>query len=716
MNPKHTGSLKFRFASVGEQGIDTSVDPNQVGPLGRLLTKQSLRILSPLIETIPSSCTVEQTKNSALAGCSSKDCSTKCNVIHTKHPVERKSGCQSSVVSQKPTNQATARGRTGAPHTLSRKASQLQKKPVIRPQEKLPCKTVKSVIPPIDNKKTLGSVEETKDGAMVEKNICSSSSLSSSSRDCSISSSHYHLAGVSPDTKTGGGIAETNDDSDIPSVSATCSPISATWTTVSDKVTEKETNKVPVLTGKTHTKFDVAPLLNRGKLRTASRARSPSVSEYNSRSLLRHDQNEAPEKRRYSIGDWNKQRAVNLRRGSLRPCSRVILVECKRMLSVDRDCSNNLKPKTSLCANLKPKVPQNNTAEIKMQKRLPPIRKTHKSSGINSIRVKKTRQRDVIQKLVNEEAADSSASKSVSIGSHSDSPCTSPSSPSLLLSRPLTFTSPLLSPGTTAVSSSPASYALLSTLTPNSATSTFTGIVLSPVASSCTPQNCLSDPAEPLRSLPKLSSTNTDAAPVDQSFLSSMNECGLIEKCEKCEDKKNSEQNIHIRPSENNINQEDELTQENGMSLTSDIKTTEENTDISMGTVNGVQQTADINVNESGQRRTTENTRSVDSKSTTGRKETESCVQSISPVGDELSSLPDFYKHIQRRSSSIDSVMSRPGSDFLDVPIFPVQSRDRSPSSSTLDESESPTMSPLFNLSSSEGADLQQQVSCCFNV
>jgi hypothetical protein len=98
-----------------------------------------------------------------------------------------------------------------------------------------------------------------------------------------------------------------------------------------------------------------------------------------------------------------------------------------------------------------------------------------------------------------------------------------------------------------------------------------------------------------------------------------------------------------------------------------------------------------------------------------------SSLSSSIPV-DEITSLPGspFYRQVlQRRSSSIDSsVMSRPGSDFLDVPILLVQPRDRSPSFVDLTETssaaESPTeLSPVCQLieDTHGGPDLQQQVS-----
>jgi len=83
---------------------------------------------------------------------------------------------------------------------------------------------------------------------------------------------------------------------------------------------------------------------------------------------------------------------------------------------------------------------------------------------------------------------------------------------------------------------------------------------------------------------------------------------------------------------------------------------------------------------------------------------------------DEITSLPGspFYRQVlQRRSSSIDSsIMSRPGSDFLDVPIFLAQARDRSPSMVSDIETpsmvESPITSPICVVT--EERDLQQQV------
>ena len=86
---------------------------------------------------------------------------------------------------------------------------------------------------------------------------------------------------------------------------------------------------------------------------------------------------------------------------------------------------------------------------------------------------------------------------------------------------------------------------------------------------------------------------------------------------------------------------------------------------------------------------------------------------SSSFIGDEITSLPGspFYRHVlQRRSSSIDSGISRPGSDFLDVPLLLVQARDRSP---IQDESlvESPVVSPVCPvIEDIHGGDLQQQV------
>jgi len=83
---------------------------------------------------------------------------------------------------------------------------------------------------------------------------------------------------------------------------------------------------------------------------------------------------------------------------------------------------------------------------------------------------------------------------------------------------------------------------------------------------------------------------------------------------------------------------------------------------------------------------------------------------------DEITSLPGspFYRQVlQRRSSSIDSsIMSRPGSDLLDVPIFLVQPRDRSPSMvsdiETPSAAESPITSPVCIVT--EERDLQHQV------
>ena len=83
---------------------------------------------------------------------------------------------------------------------------------------------------------------------------------------------------------------------------------------------------------------------------------------------------------------------------------------------------------------------------------------------------------------------------------------------------------------------------------------------------------------------------------------------------------------------------------------------------------------------------------------------------------DEITSLPGspFYRQVlQRRSSSIDSsIMSRPGSDLLDVPIFLAQARDRSPSMvsdiETPSAAESPITSPVCIVT--EERDLQQQV------
>lgn len=57
--------------------------------------------------------------------------------------------------------------------------------------------------------------------------------------------------------------------------------------------------------------------------------------------------------------------------------------------------------------------------------------------------------------------------------------------------------------------------------------------------------------------------------------------------------------------------------------------------------------------------------------------------------------------------------MSRPGSDLLDVPIFLVQPRDRSPSmvsdTETPSVAESPITSPVCIVTTEE-RDLQQQV------
>lgn len=93
-------------------------------------------------------------------------------------------------------------------------------------------------------------------------------------------------------------------------------------------------------------------------------------------------------------------------------------------------------------------------------------------------------------------------------------------------------------------------------------------------------------------------------------------------------------------------------------------------------------------------------------------------------AADELSSLPEgpFYRqNLQRRSSSIDSSFSRPGSDFLEVPLFMIQARDRSPSICVQDdpaaaaaaESSSPGNSPVgddaFHCGGG-GGDLQYQV------
>ena len=85
---------------------------------------------------------------------------------------------------------------------------------------------------------------------------------------------------------------------------------------------------------------------------------------------------------------------------------------------------------------------------------------------------------------------------------------------------------------------------------------------------------------------------------------------------------------------------------------------------------------------------------------------------------DEITSLPGspFYRQVlQRRSSSIDSsIMSRPGSDLLDVPIFLVQPRDRSPSMvsdpETPSVAESPVASPVCVVTTVEERDLQHQV------
>lgn len=88
---------------------------------------------------------------------------------------------------------------------------------------------------------------------------------------------------------------------------------------------------------------------------------------------------------------------------------------------------------------------------------------------------------------------------------------------------------------------------------------------------------------------------------------------------------------------------------------------------------------------------------------------------SSSPIGDELASLPGspFYRQVlQRRSSSIDSSFSRPGSDFLEVPLLVIQPKDRSPGVCLLDETltESPPDNSPLNEDPLHGGDLQQQV------
>ena len=89
---------------------------------------------------------------------------------------------------------------------------------------------------------------------------------------------------------------------------------------------------------------------------------------------------------------------------------------------------------------------------------------------------------------------------------------------------------------------------------------------------------------------------------------------------------------------------------------------------------------------------------------------------SSSPIADELTSLPGspFYRQVlRRRSSSIDSSFSRPGSDFLEVPLLLAQPKDRSPSSAQFtDESlgDSPAMSPIFVTDDGHSSDLQHQV------
>lgn len=88
---------------------------------------------------------------------------------------------------------------------------------------------------------------------------------------------------------------------------------------------------------------------------------------------------------------------------------------------------------------------------------------------------------------------------------------------------------------------------------------------------------------------------------------------------------------------------------------------------------------------------------------------------SSSPMCDELASLPGspFYRQVlQRRSSSIDSSFSRPGSDFLEVPLLVIQPKDRSPGVCLLDETltESPPDNSPLNEDPLHGGDLQQQV------
>lgn len=95
---------------------------------------------------------------------------------------------------------------------------------------------------------------------------------------------------------------------------------------------------------------------------------------------------------------------------------------------------------------------------------------------------------------------------------------------------------------------------------------------------------------------------------------------------------------------------------------------------------------------------------------------------SAAAAGDELSSLPEGpfnRQNLQRRSSSIDSNFSRPGSDFLEVPLFMIQARDRSPSICVMDdpgvapaavESSPPVNSPVGDEVFHCGGDLQQQV------